>query len=425
MSRTFPVPLQFSSVLASPPGNSTDVRTLTTSTPSGGESTATTLPAGFSEETYELVPESVATTSFAQITHWQWDSSEIAQENADVVFGAGDWRVITRASRPGGLLTGNVTISLQMILLVVRWPYQIVFQHNSSFSINHTVTTTEQSFAVVTSVPQFTLPAGAYLALVLRATRREALVSDTVRFHTNSGSACNVAQIPNYTLRFNKGLGDAAGSSADAILRFTTTSRALADAGAGAADDTLTRAATFPRMLADAGAGSDQDEVQRQFSGARALADAAGTQGDAIDRSFTGSRALADNEAGSPDDTVDRQFNGARTLVDTAAGFANDTLERTAIFNRELADEAGADTDAIDRAFTGSRALQDADAGTDDEELARLVTYSRELEDNLYGEGGEPQPLPPGILRLRPDGRYEALMNGQTLPPGAVRLTTV
>lgn len=57
--------------------------------------------------------------------------------------------------------------------------------------------------------------------------------------------------------------------------------------------------------------------------------------------------------------------------------------------------------------------------------LAQLAALRGTVGTSLVGEGGEPQPLPPGILRLRPDGRYEALMNGQSLPPGAVRLTTV
>ena len=58
--------------------------------------------------------------------------------------------------------------------------------------------------------------------------------------------------------------------------------------------------------------------------------------------------------------------------------------------------------------------------------LAQLAALRGTVGSVPIGQGGgEPQPLPPGILRLRPDGRYEALMNGQALPPGAVRLTTV
>ncbi len=134
---------------------------------------------------------------------------------------------------------------------------------------------------------------------------------------------------------------------------------------------------------------------------------------------LAGAAAMVGGSAGSS--AAAGVLAGAAGLVGSSAGDsdAGGALAGTG----GLAGVAQGASDASGR--VGAVAGMVGAAAGDAQVLAQLAALRGTVGTSLVGEGGGEVELPPGILRLRPDGRYEALMNGQTLPPGAVRLTTV
>jgi hypothetical protein len=475
MPRASIVPQHFRTTQVSGP----NVRALNNA--AGTESTATLgrpssslgLQVGYLRPEQSAATDSIAPVGTARGYGWALTPS-LPTPDDGLTIAAGTVALQFHVSRAGGLLTTDVTCRITAIIFVATTT-PTYSEAGRATSSTFTVTTTEVARTLNISISTMVLPPGGYFYIEIYTETDNALTGDTPRFHTNSTSACRLTAIPDFTIQYARAWGDAP-SASDAIVRQVDYARPLVDAPAAA--DALTRVASFPRAMTDSPAISDA--VARLFTGARALADAA-TASDAIVRAFTGDRSLQDDagisdavtrhfdgvrvladapnvsdaitrqfagarsldDAPNLSDAVTRAFIGARDLADSAAladavtrqfdgsraiGDAGelgvtDDLSRQFTANRALGDVVVGASDDLSRVFGGARALNDAPSVTDS--MTRAAVFARGLLDELSEAGGDAE-YPTGLLRLRPDGRVEAVPgNTGPLPSGALRITTV
>lgn len=409
MARNFPVPLY---TTATQFGASANQRLLSKTDPAA-ESTLTSMAAGLvgASATAPLNPEQETNTGGGNGDRdvpvagklrgqgWAFDVlTGLQPVTADsVTVAAGTWTFPLHFSRPGGLLTGNVTVNFVTIVL-----HRINFVPNPNRTIQEdslqeigratsgsfVVTTTEQSISLSVTGGAAIFSPGQYLWIEVYVNRSNPVANDSVHFHTQSASALRISAAPVFTVQYSRAMGDSA-PAGDGLARHVTNARLLADTAA-AVSDGLIRKATFPRGLADT-APAVGDGLGRLVAFNRALADSAPVS-DSLSRQISTFRHLAESIPMS--DGLRRVITANRALADSAP-VVSDGLIRQYIANRVLAD-SGSVNDAISRLAQYNRALQDAETVSD--ALARQVTYRRYMTEELSEGGGSVNYLRPFVL---------------------------
>jgi len=410
--------------------NGADVRTLTTASPGATDSVATKLPLGAvglgggsnisyarPEQTVAPADATGAILPAGSAFGWGWAMNPLA---VGIKTAAGDgWRLLAGTtsvtlhySRDGGLLTGNPTATVTVVVFRVNSGFNSYLELGRAASTGVQFTTTEQTRVIDVTTAAADFASDDFLYIEIHVEKTAGGNDNGAHIRTNSTTATRLTALPQYERRYQAALADAA-PAADALTRLFTGARALADAPA-AVGDAVSRVRSAARSLADSAPAADA--FARQFAGSRALVDAsavtdavarsatyartiadAAPAADALQRQFTGARNLAD--AAPAADTLQRQFTGARSLADAAP--AADALARAATYARtladtvpltdavtrvraalrSLADTAPAVADSVARRFTGTRSLADTSAITD--AIQRAFTGSRTLADAI------------------------------------------
>lgn len=417
MPRAFPVPV-YTTTASSPAPFSALKRALSASSPGTSDSTASVIPGALLSNGYYVTPEGSAAqgdlATPAPVTRgWLLPASSVAGAGNRLRIAAGTWTLPVHYSRASGLLTGNVGLTLTAILLRVSADASTNLQEIGRVTgAGITATTTEQVQTLNISGAAVELEPGENIMLVLHADKAAQLLATDSRIHTNSTTALRITAAPAFTLLYTRGLNDSAPADG-ALARTVAYARGPSDSAP--VGDALGRVVTMPRSIADS-AGAVADNVARRATYGRRLNDSAPTADQAA-RQLTASRALADSAPTA--DQLGRQAGYGRSLSD-GAGTVTDALGRIVTANRSLSDAAGSVGDDLDRAATYGRSAADSPAVSDS--LNRAVIYARALTEALSEGGGINQPLPPGLLRLRPSGRVEAVNTPEFLPDAHIRL---
>lgn len=201
-----PVPLYATTAQASGP----DVRTLTRSSPGTTDSTATVAAMGLAAtDTYLRPEQSVATTAapgplgagVGQGWGWALAHNDFTGVGADdaIRFAAGTWTLTVHYSRPGGLLTGNISnVTITAILLHVDAAGAVIAEIGRGSASGITITTTEASSSININGAAAELLPGHRVRLELHVAKPAALAGDDGRFHTNSTTALRATAVPAY-----------------------------------------------------------------------------------------------------------------------------------------------------------------------------------------------------------------------------------
>lgn len=392
----FPVPIY---TTATQIGGSADKRVLSETDPNS-ESSATQHNVGLGNNWFDVHPEQNAggggsgapASGQIEARGWGYLVDGLVDDPFDTAtVSAGTWTFALHYSRPGGLLTSNITVDDVTIVIsrAVNNPSagaSLQEIGRVSDTTNFTITTTEQSRNISVTGVQATFNPGERIWIEVYIHYPLHVTSDTARWHTQSASALRITNAPNFTVVYGRNLNDSA-PAADAVARKATYARYPNDA-AGGVSDGLIRKATYPRALNDA-APAVADSLGRLVAFNRFLNDSAPVS-DALARQISTFRRLADSIPVS--DSLRRELSMHRSLAD-AAPAVSDGLIRQYIANRILEDSHSIG-DAITRMVEFHRVLNDAETVSD--ALARQVTYRRYLEEQL-SEGGEAELVTPFV----------------------------
>ncbi len=113
---------------------------------------------------------------------------------------AGTWTLTMHASRPGGLLTRNVTLTCSVDIFKISTPtsggaLQLIASGNRSI----TVTTTETAFTLSMTGVEVEFEPGDCLYIQIHWEAPAAVTADISRLHTNSTTGTRLTAIPQYT----------------------------------------------------------------------------------------------------------------------------------------------------------------------------------------------------------------------------------
>lgn len=374
MPRSFPVPVYTTTAVA----GGANQRTLSTTSPGTTDSTATTLgTSALAAFANYLVPETGTSGAGTNATGWAFNPvGPLVPTSSDAfTLDAGTFTFPFHYSRPGGLLTGNVTATVLVELYRANAGLSSFTLLGSTTSASITVTTTEQSINISVSIPQSAFAAGEKPWVAIKLSGTAGLTTDTIRVHTNSTTALRITAAPTYQIQYARAISDSC-PCGDGLGRQIGYGRALSDS-CPASDGLSRRVDRFRALTEDAPCS---DSLVRRVDRFRSMNDSAPCS-DAMTRRVDRYRAMNDDSPCS--DSLNRRVDRFRSLSDSCP--ASDGLSRRVSSFRALSDNAPC-FDTFARAVAMSRALNDSAAAN--EMLNRQVGYSRLMQENLSAGGG-------------------------------------
>lgn len=418
-SRTFPAPVHTSATQYS----GADLRTLTTTDPAAEVSTTIRASAITGRSGYfrpnQTDGVAQAVLGYGQAKKWGWvfnPVGPIVPSNTTAwILSGGNFTVPLHHSRPGGLGTGDVNNTFTVLFFRMSSDLTTV-KHELGRVTGAQVatTTTEQVQTLTVPLDSSYFEPGDLILMEIHQVQAGAITVDNVRVHTGSATATRISAGPLYTIKYVRAQAHTV-TPTDAQYRKLTSRRQHDEATSVV--QSQTRRVTYPRKHEKTVPAPVAAQV-RSVVAHRLHPESAPVADQQYRRIET--HRLHD------EDTLVAQVQHRRLEMhrrhDQTVPTPVDTQQRKLIARRRHDEAVPTPADTQSRSLVLHRSHAE-DAAVVQTQLRR-ATYRRR-HDEALSEGGAQTPYPDGLLRLRPDGRIEAVnANIGALPPGALRITT-